>query len=139
MDWKRGVRSVAGEPPRDPAVRAEGRTPRAKRAGEVDCGCQGALRLRGRGLAPTPGEEEGTDQEYAPQAIDRSRERRDATSRHGLVLTTSDAVSQARRAVAMPYRATSNPPIRCASQLITIGMPAAAAARALISLRSRRS
>jgi prolipoprotein diacylglyceryl transferase len=62
-----------------------------------------------------------------------------ATSDHGRVFTTSAAVSHARLAVATPYRATSNPPTRCASQLIRIRTPAAAAARAWTSLRSRRS
>src|SRR5207302_11482868 len=63
-----------------------------------------------------------------------------SNSTQGLVFATSAAVSHARRAVAIPYRGTRvNVAGRWASVEITSGTPAAAAARAWMSFRSRRS
>ena len=62
-----------------------------------------------------------------------------ASSAHGRVFATCSGVSHARRAVAMPKRISSRLRTECASELTRISTPASAAARAWISLRSRRS
>jgi hypothetical protein len=54
-------------------------------------------------------------------------------------LAICSAVSHARRAVAMPKRSSSKLRVECASEFTRMRTPAAAAALACTSLRSRRS
>ena len=69
----------------------------------------------------------------------RARLRSGAKSSHERVLATCSGVSQARRAVAMPYCRRSKFLAEWASESTRIITPASAAARAWISFMSRRS
>ncbi len=122
----RSLRGAADRPRARPATGRRGPRRRAAcRAG--GSACPTTPRARGEALRPFS------------RASGRPARRRAATaapaclasrsSGHGRVLATSAAVSHARRAVATPQRMFASVPVRWASESITIGTPARAAAR----------